>query len=97
MQTVGFPACCTATIVKNLGQGGQGLPDQEESVAAIKKYLEGRIKVSQNHAFISCVTNNNQKNANEALRAMGFKSTKWLSKNQYPGTKVRLWHYEIKK
>lgn len=94
-----FPNCCTMKILSDLG--GTAISDfgnKDYSTEDIKIELLGRIKNdSRGMACFVVATNNEQKNANRALKELGFKHSKWMSKDNHPETKVRLWWYPIKK
>lgn len=87
--------CCTASIL--VGMGGTKLaeftPDHkltiEEMKGEIGEYLnQERI---DGKAVVMCITNNEQTNANQALKECGFSSSYWMSKTQHPETQVKLW------
>jgi hypothetical protein len=88
-----FPFCCTARILCNFGEsitseGGAIEVDagsMEKEVQAHIEHYRGSI------ALLVATTNNQQKTAYKVLKKLGFKSTKWISKNTHGDTKVKMW------
>jgi hypothetical protein len=93
----GFPSCCTGRIISSFG-GSRTNPDRtnatKEGIIESLRDLIDKTRESGG-AFVSCTTNNQQKDANEALKEVGFKPSKWMSKTAHPETKVRLWHFAV--
>ena len=95
METKRFPGCCTVRVV--VGFGNTMIAEYgwnvDNTVEEIKEYLvsEAHFQKRNGKAMLTATTNNQQKTANKALRAVGFKRTKWMSKPQHPHTKVALW------
>lgn len=102
MQIKPYPNCCTAKVVVGFGQTetadweirpeGDGL-----SVEEIKAQLGEKLNsYGMAHlAILSCITNDQQVNANQALEEVGFLSSDWMSKKAHPETQVKLWWFPI--
>jgi len=95
MRINSFPGCCTAVILSEFGEssvaeGGPKKITKEE----VKEYIEKQMKVYKHvgHAMVVITTNNQQIITNSVLLELGFSKSRWMSKKQHPGTKVRLWH-----
>jgi len=92
MVTKEFPYCCTMKILAGFGQSevaeGGSLIVHEDTIRA---FIE-RKKEEYNHlAALVITTNTEQTIVNKVLVSMGFKKTKWMSKDQHSNTKVRIW------
>lgn len=93
-----YPNCCTAKVVVGFGQtetADYGIrPENNElSVEEIKASLGKTLNRMHGMAVVSCITNDQQVNANQALEECGFLSSDWMSKQQHPETKVKLWWF----
>lgn len=95
MKTKNFPGCCTAVIYHDFG-GSNLCAGTTEDVARekITTWLNNKIAVSKGWKCIVIITNSEQKIANKVLLDLGFKHSKWMSKNQHPESKIRLWWKE---
>jgi hypothetical protein len=94
-----FPCCCTARVLVDFGEsevseGGAFRVSKNDMKEEIQREINYYKK--QGIAFLSATTNNEQKTANKVLKELGFKCTKWMSKNIHPETKVRLWWLPLK-
>ena len=102
MYTRNFPNCCTAKVLVGFGQTntadlcirptGNELPVEE-----IKREIESKLRniSRQGYGVLTCITNDQQLNGNQALEEMGFKSSGWMSKGAHPETKIKLWWYAV--
>lgn len=91
-----FAGCCTAKVL--CGLSGTATAEygshRKASKDVIKKSLTSIIELHKYEgamAVLTVTTNNKQTTANQALRELGFKHSRWCSKKQHPNTKVRLW------
>jgi len=92
MRYIGFPNCCTATILYDLGGTSvSGMSTWPISKEDITQYITHLLDNCYGGHTIVVATNSEQKVANEALRDMGFSHSKWMSKDAHPNTKLRLW------
>ena len=98
MNTVNFPACCTAIIINNFGEsavaeGGNKKYTEEQ----IEKYIKETVDLHRQFgkALAVVTTNSEQTVANKVLRKLKFKHSKWVSKKQHAETKVRIWYLEL--
>lgn len=87
-----FPMCCTARIICDFGgtltsAGDTGPTDEAE----LRKWIKGRMKYKSRGTVMVGITNSSQKIANKILLELGFSHSKWMSKAQHRGTKMRLW------
>lgn len=98
MVTVDFPACCTAVIMKDFGESGVAEGgDKLYTEKQIESYINKTINIQRKYgkAMVVATTNSEQKVANKVLRKLGFKYSKWSSKNQHKNTKIRLWYKSL--
>ena len=96
MKLVQFPGCCTAFIGHNFG--GTPLAAGKKSVTAkteIRQWLKLRINTHGSGCLV-VMTNSQQTAANSVLLELGFKHSAWMSKQQHPESKIRLWWKEPK-
>lgn len=89
-----FPYCCTGVVMARLGEsvaadGGDFPQDIHRLEGAIIREIDNMRRSGL--AFISVTTNSQQPTANEVLKRLGFKYSKWMSKKIHPETRVRLW------
>lgn len=97
-----FPGCCTAKVYSGLTGTGTAEYNSlkfELSVNEIKDLLIDAIYTErENHnACIVITTNDQQTNANQALRELGFGHSPWMEKKQHPETRLRVWYYHVEK
>jgi len=87
-----FPGCCNAEIIFNFG-GTEVTENDKATISkdSIKAYIERQYTSGR---CLVATTNTDQKEANEALKELGFKHSKWMRKNLHPETKIRLWWRE---
>ena len=97
-----YPNCCTAKVAVGFGQTRTAdyeiRPDGNElSAEEIKAELGNKLNCPsmRGMAMLSCITNNQQVNANKALEEIGFLSSDWMSKTNHPETQVKLWWFPI--
>tara|TARA_R110000823_G_C15952958_1_gene502514 strand:+ start:2663 stop:2986 length:324 start_codon:yes stop_codon:yes gene_type:complete len=95
-----FPACCIGKVAVGFGQTntadwGIRPDDNKMSVKDIKSHIGDALNGMVGCAFLSAVTNDQQVNANQALEECGFLSSDWMSKDQHPETKVKLWWFPL--
>ena len=97
LEMQGFPRCCTASLVANFGETGVAIFSEKIGKDDIVEALRTCIKDSHSRgkAAVVCTTNSEQKEANAALREVGFHSSAWMDKTLHPETKLRLWWYPI--
>lgn len=103
MQLKNYPNCCTAKVLVGFGQTDTADYEirpagNEMSVEVIKSRLGDRLNTCKNsgYAMLTCITNDQQVNANKALEECGFESSDWMEKDAHPETKVKLWWFPIK-
>ena len=92
-----FPGCCTAFVAHDLGgthlsEGKQG----NIAKAKIKAWLRATRKDLDGTACLVVMTNDDQQAANSVLLELEFKHSAWMSKEQHPESKIRLWWKEPK-
>lgn len=101
MRITDFPFCCTGKVLVGFGESNTAQADWNGRAAErmshdqkidwitneLARYKRGGM------AFISCTTNNQQKEINAVLKELGFRHSKWMSKKQHANTKVRIWWY----
>tara|TARA_R110000744_G_C19319844_1_gene557525 strand:+ start:50 stop:379 length:330 start_codon:yes stop_codon:yes gene_type:complete len=102
MKVKSFPHCCTAQILCGFGQTYTAPESLEANftdptVEQIKSQIGVKLNASRTsrHAMLTATTNDQQTNANQALEECGFLSSDWMSKEQHPETKVKLWWFPI--
>ncbi|QDP53364.1 MAG: hypothetical protein Unbinned6805contig1000_26 [Prokaryotic dsDNA virus sp.] len=97
MQLVGFEGCCTARIVTGFGQTDTGEWDYRPGVDLTLEDILSQLKTLEFYSMrsgkgiLTCITNNEQKTANMALKKAGWKHSRWCEKGSHPETKIRLW------
>lgn len=95
MDVYDFEGCCTAGIVVGFGQtntaeyGRHAEYTVTEIIAELTR--EEVLHKDLGYGILTCTTNNEQKNANKALKIAGWKHSRWCSKGSHPETKIRLW------
>ncbi len=90
MQTNDFPRCCTGKILQGFGQDGQR-PEPTRSVDEIKTYVQAQMRLHSAMGFFTATTNHRQENAIQALKELGFSSTRWMTSKYHKDTKTKLW------
>jgi hypothetical protein len=102
MQIKYFPNCCTAQVLVGFGQTETAdwaiRPNNNElSVGKIKARLGQQLNQVKNlgHAVCTAITNDEQVNANQALEECGFLSSDWMTKENHPETKLKLWWFPV--
>lgn len=95
-----FPNCCTGTVAFNFGEtdvNGCGNHDVKE--LGLKQQLINILDENKEdgYAFVICTTNSQQPTANKLLKSMGFSHSTWMSKDEHPETKVRIWWMPLEK
>lgn len=97
MEIKSFPGCCTARIVIGLGNSpaADNFLSHTNTEEELKQELNQAITSARyiGDAVLVAITNDEQKKANKVLREMGWKHSKWMSKETHRNTKVRLWYY----
>ena len=94
-----FPSCCTMKIISQFG--GTSTCDHLTEKAVTMEEMEEQIQelieyaVWNGDACLTATTNTEQIVANKVLLKMGFKHTKWMSKQRECWTKVRMWWLAI--
>ncbi len=94
-----FPSCCTARVLVDFGESEVAdWGDHEVTTATMKSSIKRQIESWRSYgiAMLTATTNNEQPTANKVLRDLGFKHSKWMSKDIHPETKVRLWWLPLK-
>ena len=97
LDMAGFPHCCTANLISSFGGTGTAFFTDNVSSDNIVKALEVCIDktLRQGKAMVICTTNDEQKEANKALKEVGFSSSKWAKKENHPETRLRVWYYVV--
>ena len=95
MRSNQYPGCCTAKCIFDFG-GTKTAEFRTGRVTkkSIETYLRTKIKECKGTVCLTAFTNDDQVEANAALRKLGFKCTRWMSKKQHAKTKIRLWWKE---
>ena len=88
-----YPTCCQARILHNFKNETLDSLDEEEFITK-EVYQEKIFQDIKNYGskLIVAITTNQQKQANKALKAMGFARTTSMAKLEYPDNKLILWH-----
>ncbi|AUX83638.1 hypothetical protein FDJ32_gp09 [Pseudomonas phage NV1] len=99
---VDYPSCCTGDILigfgkTNTGDGRSQLNRIGMTHMSLANDVAERMRNAryQGIAFLSCAINSDQVIANQVLRELGWKPSKWLSKRNHPETKVRHWLFHV--
>jgi hypothetical protein len=95
MKLANFPGCCTAHVIHDLG--GSQLSNGRRSPhtkAALRRWLETRINSYSGRRGLVVMTNDDQTAANSVLSELGFRHSGWMSKQQHPESRLRLWWKE---
>lgn len=99
MRKTSFVDCCTAQIISRFGQAGG--PDRNNVANSRtlenKSYarLKREIMAMRDRLFTTVIiTNNQQKNANKALRDLGFAHSTWMGGRLHTDSKIRIWWKE---
>jgi len=90
---MGFPNCCTAHIIYNLG--GSELTTMRTSAyheTDLRKWIEEAL-ADYGHKVVVAMTNDEQKLANGLLLEYGFNHSPWISKKQHAQSKIRVWWF----
>lgn len=89
-----FPNCCTAKLIYDLGSNiTPNLYTKEEIISYIRPKL---LSSKQNGmATIVVTTMSKQTNANAALKELGFKHSRWMSKKNHKDTRLRVWWLQL--
>jgi hypothetical protein len=85
-----FPNCCNAYIIGNFGGTHTAVVKRKLTQKQIESDLNSYIHTYGGKLLVA-TTNNKQITANRALRACGFKRTKYMEKRQHPETKLAMW------
>jgi hypothetical protein len=95
MQITDLVGCCNAHVVWDFGgtvwsAGKVDEITEDELTVEVQQIIlrEGHYKI------LIATTNNQQKEANAVLRKLGFSHSRWISKYQHPGTRIRIWWRE---
>lgn len=99
MHYISFPGCCTAKIVTSFGQtsiaDGAYRPRDGEDVsqASIERELEERCWSMKRDGMgiATAITNDDQVEANAALEAQGWESSRWCTKGSHSDKRIKLW------
>jgi uncharacterized protein YfdQ (DUF2303 family) len=102
MQITEYRNCCTAQIVYEFtkcvyNREKATFYDVDESSEKIVEYLITQC-IEKKHggwATITAITTNNQTEANKALKQLGWKHSRWMSKTRHTESKIRLWWIEL--
>lgn len=94
-----MPHCCTMLVLCDLGgtetaMGRWDKISKKDLIKEIKKVVENRWDINL-LAKIVATTNNQQKEANKALKSLGFSCTRYTEKIQHEETRVRLWNINV--
>lgn len=94
MNITGFPNCCTAQVIFNLGSN---MVPNMFSKDEIRTYIQGQLPLQKRYGYAVSVvmTMSQQTNANEVLEELGFKHSKWMTKTNHKNTQLRLWWYPL--
>lgn len=101
MNISGIDSCCTARILSGFGRAAAAMNPEEYDAAKrfpnTKEALLNELLSAKRtgNAVVIAFTNNKQHEGNKLLREVGFKRTKWMSKEQHPETKLRLWWFQL--
>lgn len=89
-----FPGCCVAKVIHNFG--GTNVTEGIKETISIDEIKKRLLDITFRYygCILIATTNSEQKEANKALKEMGFKHSKWIPKQAHSETKVRLWWRE---
>lgn len=97
MAVYDMPACCTVKVIAGFGNSHTAdvftATLKDLSFTDLREYLRRQVVHQRKlgRAALIATTNNEQKIANKALRSVGFKSTRYISKRQHSDTRVKVW------
>lgn len=99
-----FPSCCTAGILIGMGRSSVGNGESQihsptgwDSDLEVAQELKRKMRTEQDlrHALLTAVVNSHQKQVLRVALKMGWKASKWMSKEQHPETKVKLIYWAV--
>ena len=94
-----FPVCCTMKVITGFGGtqvAGMHTRDVVHTEAEMLEDLERIIREQRGRmAILTATTNDEQTDANNALREAGFAHSRWAEKESHPETRVRLWYKRL--
>ncbi len=95
-----FPVCCTMQVITGFGGtevAGAHTRGREATVDQLVTDLEQccHTALDRGMAIVTATTNDQQTNANSALRQAGFAHSRWAAKTQHPETTVRIWYKRL--
>ena len=92
MKSKGFPGCCTARVLYDLG--GTSTAAHRKDHWPEEKLWTWLLEKVGRYKGTSClvvITNSAQKQANAMLKELDFEHSDWMKKEQHAETKIRLW------
>lgn len=90
-----FPNCCTANILYDLGGTDlSGLDRQATEEKELRAWLKDVIAEYREQRLLIIITNDAQDIANDILRELNFRSSRWMKKRAHPNSQIRLWWKE---
>lgn len=101
MRVTSFPQCCTTDVIYGLGHtqnqdyaaqtaNDHGLAD---TVAALYHKM-AHAKLTR-MAMLTAVSTDQQKHANTAFRAAGWRCGPWAKSGKHSNTRTRLWYWLV--
>jgi hypothetical protein len=95
MKLASFPGCCTAHVLHNLGgsqlSAGRKSPHTKKD---LRDWIQLQVDSYAGRRCFVVMTNDDQTAANSVLKELGFKHSRWMSKQQHPESRLRLWWKE---
>jgi len=92
-----FPQCCTARVIHSFGGTHTAIVTDRVPKESIIRAIKRKISHYEEHgiAMLVATTNDEQVEANKALRELGFSHSPWMEKEEHFETRVRLWWKHI--
>lgn len=99
-----FPSCCTAGILIGMGRSSVGdgasqlhSPTGLDSDLEVAQELKRKMCAERDHhhALLTAVVNSHQKQVLRVALKMGWKASKWMSKEQHSDTKVKIIYWAV--
>jgi hypothetical protein len=97
MHTLEFPGCCTAKVLTGFGETNTAEFEYRPSLRQDRDDIELQLVLhcaelkEIGMGIATAMTNSDQVEANAALEAHGWESSKWCTKGQHSDRKLKLW------
>lgn len=99
MRSHGYPECCTSTIITGMGRSRNSSTHTGDLMSAGDKFdrLVGLMSNERmaGRAMLQCVITQDQQQAMEAMRALGWRFGPWAKSRNHPTTRTRLCYWLV--